>query len=208
MSEETKAHIFEPFFTTKEVGKGTGLGLATVYGIVKQSHGFIWVESEPGKGSTFEIFLPRTTPAADTRPATEAAPKMQRATGTVLIVEDENGVRDLAREFLQQAGYKVLEAHDGPDAMLVSGRYTGTIDLLLTDMVMPRMSGLEVAKTLLLKRPAMKVLIMSGYSDFQIEAQDAARLASIAKPFSMPSLVQKVHEVLAGAPIAEVSPVK
>jgi signal transduction histidine kinase/CheY-like chemotaxis protein len=199
MDEETKAHIFEPFFTTKEVGKGTGLGLATVYGIVKQSQGFIWVESEPGKGSTFEIFLPRTSTAAGNRPAAEAAPKLERATGTVLIVEDEVGVRDLAREFLQQAGYKVLEAHDGPDALLVSGRYMGTIELLLTDMVMPRMSGLEVAKTLVAKRPAMKVLIMSVYSDFQIDANDAPRAASIAKPFSMASLVRKVREVLDGA---------
>jgi signal transduction histidine kinase len=204
MDEETKAHIFEPFFTTKEVGKGTGLGLATVYGIVKQSQGFIWVQSEIGKGSTFEIFLPCTAAAPDRRSVTDSAPKLQRHAGTVLIVEDEAGVRDLAHQFLEQAGYKVLQAQDGPNAIEVSERHAGAIELLLTDMVMPRMSGLEVAKTLLAKRPAMKVLIMSGYSDFQMDAGGTERHASLAKPFSMLSLVQKVEEVLHHAAFPEV----
>jgi len=205
MDEETKAHIFEPFFTTKEVGKGTGLGLATVYGIVKQSQGFIWLESELGKGSTFDIFLPRTSAAPDPRPLAEPAPRVQRTARTVLIVEDEGGVRELAHQFLKQAGYNVLEAHDGPGALEVSARYIGTIELLLTDMVMPRMSGLEVSKTLLAKRPAMKVLIMSGYSDFHMDGGDAERIATIAKPFSMSSLVRKVDEVLNGTARPEIA---
>jgi len=122
----------------------------------------------------------------------------------VLIVEDEAGVRDLAHQFLEQAGYKVLQAQDGPNAIEVSERHAGAIELLLTDMVMPRMSGLEVAKTLLAKRPAMKVLIMSGYSDFQMDAGGTERHASLAKPFSMLSLVQKVEEVWHHAACPEV----
>ncbi|HEY1423436.1 MAG TPA: ATP-binding protein [Candidatus Acidoferrum sp.] len=203
MSEETKTHIFEPFFTTKELGKGTGLGLATVYGIVKQSRGFIWVESEPGKGSTFEIFLPCTLAAPDRKSATETAPGQRRATETVLIVEDEPGVRDLAHQFLKNAGYKVLEARDGAEALEISGRFAGAIDLLLTDMVMPRMSGLEVATALRAARPAMKILIMSGYSDFEPAAGTAERFASIAKPFSMSSLLQKVEAVLHNSAVPE-----
>ncbi|HEY2170965.1 MAG TPA: ATP-binding protein, partial [Candidatus Angelobacter sp.] len=203
MSEETKTHIFEPFFTTKELGKGTGLGLATVYGIVKQSRGFIWVESEPGKGSTFEIFLPCTLAAPDRKSATETAPGQRRATETVLIVEDEPGVRDLAHQFLKNIGYKVLEARDGAEALEISGRFAGPIDLLLTDMVMPKMSGLEVAKVLRAARPAMKILIMSGYYDFEPGAGAAERFASIAKPFSMSSLVQKVEAVLHNSAVPE-----
>jgi signal transduction histidine kinase/CheY-like chemotaxis protein len=208
MSEETKAHIFEPFFTTKGVGKGTGLGLATVYGIVKQSRGFIWVESQPGHGSTFEIFLPITSATPDSNSAAETAPGQRRASETVLIVEDEPGVRDLAHQFLKNAGYKVLEARDGTDALEISGRFDGTIDLLLTDMVMPRMSGLEVARTLRATRPAMKVVIMSGYSDFDVDAGAAERFASMGKPFSMKSLLQKLEEVLHGGEVRESTPKK
>ena len=206
MDEETKAHIFEPFFTTKEVGKGTGLGLATVYGIVKQSHGFIWVESQPGHGTTFEIFLPSTT-AAPTSIAVDApVARAHRRTGTILLVEDEAGVRDLAHEFLKTAGYKVLEAYDGADALDVAARYSGPIDLLLTDMVMPRLSGRELMRALRETRPGVKVVIMSGYSEFSSGGDDGAtQFSSLAKPFSMVSLVEKIDEVLQGARVPQES---
>jgi signal transduction histidine kinase len=206
MNEETKAHIFEPFFTTKEVGKGTGLGLATVYGIVKQSGGFIWVESVPGRGTEFEIYLPATSAAAGTTPVSATRRSLPRGTETILVVEDEAGVRDLAGEFLRAAGYKVLEAHDGEDALEVVARYSGWIDLLLTDMVMPRMSGKKLAEHLRLTRPGLKVVLMSGYAQFNAEgAEPSPDSMMISKPFSMTSLVEKMDEVLHG--VAAESPV-
>jgi signal transduction histidine kinase len=206
MNEETKAHIFEPFFTTKEVGKGTGLGLATVYGIVKQSGGFIWVESAPGRGTEFEIYLPATSAAAGTTPVSATTRSLPRGTETILVVEDEAGVRDLAGEFLRGAGYKVLEAHDGEDALEVVARYSGRIDLLLTDMVMPRMSGKKLAEHLRLTRPGLKVVLMSGYAQFNAEgAEPSPDSMMISKPFSMTSLVEKMDEVLHG--VAAESPV-
>ena len=203
MDEETKAHIFEPFFTTKEVGKGTGLGLATVYGIVKQSRGFIWVESQPGLGTTFEIFFPSTTATPTAAPAETPVASVHRGTETILLVEDEAGVRDLAHEFLKAAGYKILEAHDGADALEVAARYAGSIDLLLTDMVMPRMSGKELMRALRESRPDLKVVIMSGYSEFSGDGNDPAQFTSLAKPFSMSSLVEKIDEVLHGVSVPE-----
>ncbi len=196
MDEETKAHIFEPFFTTKEVGKGTGLGLATVYGIVKQSRGFIWVNSKPRQGTTFEIFFPSST-ASPTSSGTEIpVASIRRGSETILLVEDEPGVRDLAHEFLKAAGYKVLEANDGAEAIEVARRYTGTIDLLLTDMIMPRMSGRELMRLLRETRPGLKVVVMSGYSEFNANGSEAAEFVSLAKPFSMSSLVEKLDEIL------------
>ena len=196
MDEETKAHIFEPFFTTKEIGKGTGLGLATVYGIVKQSRGFIWVESKQGQGTTFEIFLPRTAEAPS--PVTSETPAAAARGGseTILLVEDEAGVRELAHEFLKAAGYKVLEARDGAEALEVAARYSGSIELLLTDMVMPRMSGKELMRTLREERPGLKVVMMSGYSEFSADGKSEAEFVSLAKPFSMASLVETLDEVL------------
>jgi signal transduction histidine kinase len=206
MNEETKAHIFEPFFTTKEVGKGTGLGLATVYGIVKQSGGFIWVESVPGRGTEFEIYLPATSAAAGTTAVSATTRSLPRGAETILVVEDEAGVRDLAGEFLRAAGYKVLEAHDGEDALEVVARYSGRIDLLLTDMVMPRMSGKKLAEHLRLTRPGLKVVLMSGYAQFNAEgAEPSPDPMMISKPFSMTSLVEKMDEVLHG--VAAESPV-
>jgi signal transduction histidine kinase len=198
MDEKTKAHIFEPFFTTKEVGKGTGLGLATVYGIVKQSHGFIWVESEPGRGTTFEIFLPSTTVSATTNPVDAPARSLRRGKETILLVEDEADVRDLAHQFLKGAGYKVLEARDGAEALEVAARFSGKIDLLLTDMVMPRMSGKELAKNLCESKPNLKVVVMSGYAEFSAGSGEFEKYLSLAKPFSMASLVEKMNEVLHG----------
>jgi signal transduction histidine kinase/ActR/RegA family two-component response regulator len=203
MDEETKAHIFEPFFTTKEVGKGTGLGLATVYGIVKQSRGFIWVHSTPGHGTTFEIFFPGTTAAATASASEVPAAAANRGSETILLVEDEPGVRDLAHEFLKQAGYKVLEANDGAEALEVAGRYAGTIDLLLTDMVMPRISGKELMRILRETRPGLKVVMMSGYSEFSADGKEGAEFFSLAKPFSMSSLVEKLDEVLHKANLPE-----
>jgi len=196
MDEVTKVHIFEPFFTTKEVGKGTGLGLATVYGIVKQSRGFIWVESKPGQGTTFEIFFPRSSEAPTSVSSDTPATAVRRGSETILLVEDEAGVRELAHEFLKAAGYKVLEARDGAEALEVAGRYDGPIDLLLTDMVMPRMSGKELMCTLRQTRLGLKVVMMSGYSEFSADGRGEAEFVSLAKPFSMSSLVETLDEVL------------
>ena len=199
MDEETKAHIFEPFFTTKDVGKGTGLGLATVYGVVQQSGGLIRVESAPGEGATFEIYLPVSEGKSATAGEESKAAEVPRGNETVLVVEDEAGVRELAAEFLRENGYCVLEAKDGVEAMEVAARHEGTIHLLVSDMVMPRMSGLELAGQLKAVRPATKVVFMSGYSEYlagQPEGE-SAQAAPLQKPFSRKTLVEKVSAVLA-----------
>src|SRR5205809_207629 len=165
MDEMTQAHLFEPFFTTKEVGKGTGLGLATVYGIVKQSGGYIWVYSEAGHGTTVKIYLPRVPGVAE---SPVPAPEPQQVRGgdeTVLLVEDAAPVRTLARRSLEARGYRVLEAADGPSALQLSARHLDGIDILVTDVVMPGMSGRELAERLAPERPSMKVLYTSGYTD-------------------------------------------
>jgi signal transduction histidine kinase/ActR/RegA family two-component response regulator len=201
MSPETKAHIFEPFFTTKEVGKGTGLGLATVYGVVKQSGGFVWVESTVGKGTTFEIYLPQVSGKAasssDTEPRLTPIP---RGTETVLVVEDESDVRDLTCEFLKVSGYSVLGASNGLEALELLARYSGTIHLVLTDVIMPRMGGTELSERLRIVRPSTKVLLMSGYSEYTGGVKDPAlaHIPIIQKPFSRPALVRKIREVLSG----------
>src|SRR6267142_1617184 len=199
MDEDTKAHIFEPFFTTKEVGKGTGLGLATVYGIVKQSGGFIWVESAPGKGATFEIYFPQASGKAS-EASPEPAPRIEsRGTETILLVEDEPGVRELASQFLRGSGYFVLEAPDGVQALEIAARHPGPIHLLLSDMVMPRMSGKELMHRLRAARKEdMKIILMSGYSEYngtEFRQTDSPFLR-LGKPFSLASLVGKVREAL------------
>jgi two-component system cell cycle sensor histidine kinase/response regulator CckA len=198
MNEETKARIFEPFFTTKEVGKGTGLGLATVYGIVKQSGGFIWVESSPGKGAIFEIYLPKASGKVSEVGPEPPSRIESRGTETILLVEDEQGVRDLASHFLRASGYSVLEAGDGVQALEVAERYPGPIHLLLSDMVMPRMSGQELMQRLLGARKDMKIILMSGYSEYNgTEFRQADSLfLRLGKPFSLASLVAKVREAL------------
>jgi len=198
MTEETKAHIFEPFFTTKELGKGTGLGLATVYGVVKQSDGYIWVESAPGKGTTFEIYLPQVAGAASVE-IKPAAPAIPRGCEMILVVEDEPGVRELACQFLKVKGYSVLEASNGVDALRVAGDYAGEIHLVLTDMVMPRMNGTELAVKFKAIRPQTKILFMSGYSEFSSTHRNPGPMPTfmVQKPFSPISLVAKVREVLA-----------
>jgi len=205
MDETTKAHIFEPFFTTKEVGKGTGLGLATVYGIVKQSGGFIWVESALGQGTTFEIYMPSAAEAVSEREK-QAAPFAQpRGSETVLVVEDEEGVRALAAEFLRKNGYSVLEARDGVEALEMAGHFAGAIDLILTDMVMPRMSGTELIEKMKTVRPAARAILMSGYSEQFRTRQDesSANPAVLQKPFSMTVLVAAVRAMLVKGSEAE-----
>jgi signal transduction histidine kinase len=209
MDEATKGHIFEPFFTTKEVGKGTGLGLATVYGIIKQSGGFIWVESSPGQGSTFEIYLPQAVGKTPTAEPDEKRSTSPSGSETVLVVEDEAGVRELACQFLRVKGYHVLEAEGGPEALEVAGQHSGTIHLLLSDMVMPKMSGEELATKLRVARPEVRVAFMSGYSKFSRgdlgkEYPDAPILQ---KPFSPASVVEIVREALTRPPAVHVSEV-
>ena len=199
MDNETKAHIFEPFFTTKEVGKGTGLGLATVYGVVKQSGGFIWVESSPGKGATFEIYLPQTRGKSVDTEAENKPSAIRKGIETILVVEDESGVRELACEFLKVSGYTVLEAKDGLEALEIASRHPGTIHLVLSDMVMPRMSGPELAGRLKTIRPGVKILFMSGYSEYSNGelGQLSPQPPVLQKPFSVSSLVEKVQEIFA-----------
>ncbi|MBI2526920.1 MAG: PAS domain S-box protein [Candidatus Rokubacteria bacterium] len=198
MDRDTQARIFEPFFTTKEVGRGTGLGLATVYGVVKQSEGFIWVESEPGRGTRFEIFLPRVEEVV--QPKTPVPAEAQRTSGaeTILLVEDEEPLLDLGREILRAAGYAVLAARDGAQALEISEAHAGPIDLLLTDVVMPRMSGRALAEQLTRLRPGMRVLYMSGYTHDTPGLQGVLEpgTALLQKPFSPPGLAAKVREVL------------
>lgn len=199
MDEETQSHIFEPFFTTKELGRGTGLGLATVYGIVKQSGGEVWVYSELGRGTSFKIYLPRLGRKASTLGAEpDAAPKMPVGTETVLLVEDEEIVRSLAREVLEMTGYTVLEAGNGREALAVAEQHPEPIHLLLTDVVMPQINGREVAERLAAAHPQMKVLYVSGYTDQTIARHGVleAGLFFLQKPFSPSTLAQKVREVL------------
>ena len=202
MSPETKAHIFEPFFTTKEIGKGTGLGLATVYGIIKQSGGFIWVESAVGKGTTFEIYLPHSTKAAPLPGETQKTKPIAGGKETILVVEDEPGVRELASEFLRAGGYNILEAKDGEDALRTVNAHHGTIDVLLTDMVMPGMSGAELAETLKKIRPDMRVIYMSGYAEFSGKNGERTpeKTRVLQKPFSRNTLLEKVRETMCTAP--------
>jgi PAS domain S-box-containing protein len=198
MDAETRGRVFEPFFTTKAVGKGSGLGLATVYGIVKQSGGYIDVSSEPARGSVFTVYLPRVTDAVPA-PAEPVVPEPPGAGGeTVLLVEDETGVRSLARRALQRFGYRVIEAGNGAEALMVARREPERIDLLLTDVVMPEMGGPELAQMLRRERPATRVLYTSGYPDtagLQEEVREAT-VAYLPKPYTPEELAKKVREVL------------
>jgi PAS domain S-box-containing protein len=197
MDAETQARIFEPFFTTKEKGKGTGLGLATAYGIVKQSGGYIACESEPGSGARFQVYLPRSLEDAESVPA--AAPALGpaiRGTETVLLVEDEEGVRRLSRKLLEAHGYQVLEASSGAEAVELATRYPGPIHLVLTDVVMPGLDGPEVAARIAAQRPGIKVLYMTGYTD-DVPTKIGADASLLRKPFSPAALAQRVHELLA-----------
>src|SRR6266851_3828394 len=198
MDAATQARIFEPFFTTKEKGKGTGLGLATVYGIVKQSGGWIWVYSEPGQGTTFKVYLPRVTePAAPAAPS-PARPVSVRGSETILVVEDEEVIRNLVQKVLKANGYTVLVAGTGSDAERVAGAHAGPIHLLMTDVVLPGLNGREVARRLVAQRAGIRVLFLSGYTDDAIVHHGVLDpgVAFLQKPFSPAVLGRKVREVL------------
>jgi PAS domain S-box-containing protein len=198
MDLETQSHLFEPFFTTKERDKGTGLGLATIYGIVKQSGGDIWVYSEPGRGTVFKIYLPTIEQKPDHAPAPKAAPRPLAGKETVLLVEDSDVVRRLLHEILISRGYTLLEARHGEEALQISRDFAGRIDLLVTDMVMPKMGGRELAHHVGPQRPEMRILYMSGYTEEAI-ARDGVLdpgTAFLEKPFTPDSLSRKVRELL------------
>jgi PAS domain S-box-containing protein len=198
MSEETVRRLFEPFFTTKEAGKGTGLGLATVYGIVKQSQGSIWVYSEPDHGSTFKIYLPAAAADADAEAMPEDVPRPLSGTETILVVEDQLEVRGIIRATLLRNGYTVLEATTGEEALAVSRGHTSPIHLLFTDVVMPGLSGRRLAQTLAGERPGLRVIYTSGYTDDAIVRHGVLEpgLAFLQKPYTSNALLRKVREVL------------
>jgi len=198
MDAETRSHIFEPFFTTKEQGKGTGLGLATVYGIVKQSGGDIWVYSEPGKGTTFKVYFPRIRDRAAEAARPLAAARAHRGHETILVVEDEAGVRELVAEMLRQYGYNVLKAASPLEALELSKQHDGPIQMLLTDVVMPQMSGRQLAGQLLPQRPEMRALYLSGYTENTVVRQGVLEpgVEFLAKPFSQDALAGKIREIL------------
>jgi PAS domain S-box-containing protein len=199
MDTETKSHLFEPFFTTKEEGKGTGLGLSIVYGIVKQAGGHIWVYSEPGRGASIKIYLPQINEPAEAHSGAPASSIDARGSETVLVVEDEDRVLDLVSQVLARHGYKVLQAKEGAEALTIADKYPEAIDLMLTDSVMPFMSGRELARRMVDRRPDTKVLYMSGYTDRAIA--DSGMLEGderdfIQKPFSADALVRKIRILL------------
>ena len=198
MDEATRARIFEPFFTTKDPGKGTGLGLATVFGIVKQDHGFIWVDSEVGQGTTFGIDLPLVTDVVNTDHPKPARVTNARGTETILLAEDDAGLRTLVIRVLEPAGYTVLEAVTGEETLHLLERHKGPISLLLSDVVMPGMSGILLGKLAVQARPEMKVFYMSGYTT-DIAARQGfmeSQMFFLAKPFTATTLLLKVREVL------------
>jgi len=198
MNRETQARIFDPFFTTKELGKGTGLGLATVYGIVKQSEGYIWVYSEPSKGTIFKVYLRRADQSAQPTKLDTLDTILLRGCETILLVEDSESLRDMVREYLKSMGYTVLEAASGQDALQQAKGFDATIHLLLTDVVMPEMGGPELAGQLGTLRPGIRVIFTSGYSEAAIARQDVldSAVAFIQKPYRPKALARKIREVL------------
>jgi len=201
MDAQTKARIFEPFFTTKPVGKGTGLGLATVYGAVKQSGGYIWLYTEVGQGTSFKIYLPRVDAVKPQAAASEATVLLD-GSETVLVAEDEDAVRQIIEKALQARGYTVMVARDGNEALAIAGRHAGQIDLLVTDVVMPDMNGRALSERLTHVRPTIKTLYLSGYTDDAILHHGVLEegVAFLQKPFSLGALARKVREVIEARP--------
>jgi hypothetical protein len=197
MTADVLAQVFEPFFTTKPVGKGTGLGLATVYGIVKQSGGHVEVESTVNVGTTFRVYLPRVEEAPQTQSDKATAPAL-RGTEIVLLVEDEDAVRQVTKLILERYGYTVLEASDGPEGVEISRNYKGTIHLVLTDLMMPNLSGQQLVNAVAASRPSIRVLFMSGYTDDVLVHQgvESSTADFLHKPFTPEALAKKVREVL------------
>jgi two-component system cell cycle sensor histidine kinase/response regulator CckA len=198
MDAATKARIFEPFFTTKSQGRGTGLGLATVYGVVKQSGGYVWVYSELGHGTTFKVYLPMVQAPAEKTAPEKTVQGHEPGTETILFVEDEQSVRELVSEYLSARGYQVLDAADGQQALEIAAAYAGKIHLLITDVVMPRLSGRELAARLTAARPDLKVLYISGYTDDSVFRHGVLQggMDFLQKPFNLKALAAKVREVL------------
>jgi two-component system cell cycle sensor histidine kinase/response regulator CckA len=198
MDKETLRRLFEPFFTTKDTGKGTGLGLSTTYGIVKQSKGYIWVYSELGRGTTFKVYLPRASGASAEAVASEPA-AAEIASETLLLVEDETGVRQLAKRILGKAGYRVLEAANGEDAERLFAFHGGSIDLVVTDVIMPGCGGPELLSRLQVRAPALRVLYMSGYSQQSAAGKGGGidrGVPFVQKPFTAAELVRHVRDAL------------
>jgi signal transduction histidine kinase/ActR/RegA family two-component response regulator len=207
MDAATKSRIFEPFFTTKESGKGTGLGLATVYGVVRQSGGFIWVETSPGKGARFEIYLPRVVEKKEAVSYERVAARSRLGSETILVVEDEDEVRSLASEFLRSAGYSVLTAKDGVEALEVSDRLGGSIQLLLTDVVMPKMRGTELAQKLKACFPSLRVVYICGYLEQDKSFGEIIEKAIVLqKPFSRDTLIRQIGEAFEDKDFAQAIP--
>jgi len=198
IAPENLERIFEPFFTTKSPGKGTGLGLATVYGIVKQNNGFIWVYSEPDRGTVFKIYFPRVEEKESITVETEAEAASEGGSETILVVEDEDALRSAAVMLLQSDGYNVLKADGAATAVTLAQNYPGKIDLVLTDVIMPSMSGVELGEQLKKLRPGIRVLYMSGYAGDQLGAygQFASDAGLLEKPFTRKSLLKKVRAAL------------
>jgi CheY-like chemotaxis protein len=201
MSVDTREHAFDPFFTTKDPGKGTGLGLATVYGIVKQSGGYVWIYSEPGQGTALKLYFPEVSAAAAFGAGPEYQPTMKtpnRGSETILLVEDEEAVRGLACRILERQGYRVIPAQHGRDAMEIATKEAGQIDLVLTDVVMPGMNGRGLVERLSGIRPAIKSLYMSGYTDDDIIRRGFIEPSKsfLQKPFTSEALLQTVRKVL------------
>jgi two-component system cell cycle sensor histidine kinase/response regulator CckA len=209
IAPEHMAHIFEPFYTTKEAGKGTGLGLATVYGIVKQNGGFVWVYSEPGLGTTFKVYLPQVQPLSREVSVIKLAELSPHGCETLLLVEDEASVRLASSQFLTRSGYTVVEASNGEEALRVSRAHPGQIDLMVTDVVMPKMGGPTLAQWLADERPNMKVLFVSGYAENTVLRHGKIDVATrfLQKPFSGKMLARKVREVLEGSEGRKLEPI-
>jgi len=199
MDDETKAHLFEPFFTTKPTGKGTGLGLSTVYGIVKQSGGFIEVDSVPAEGTTFKVYLPIAEETISPRGVSKISSPDVASSATVLLAEDQDSIRDVLCEFLESKGYKILPAQNGSQALDIAEHYPGSIDVLVTDVIMPQVRGLELAKRVTELHPDICVIFMSGYSeDALLENRFLSQKNTILiqKPFDPEDLAQKIRESL------------